>query len=355
LNNLWLKLAPRERRLAVGVAIALLFLLIMTTAVRSVRNLGALDDMIDRLESDLLMYTELEARRVSVQQRYSVVAQQHSSEWTEAEIHNRLRQEIYRLARLDPNAPADTPQGNLIEIPTLRQGVLRNSGHGYREYRLNVSIPLTNLPSLIEFLIRLQSSPQSLRIDGLEIARAPELTSVSARLDVTRTVVDGVEGGQDAAQGTDEQAGPAPAAQQAETWDGATIDLWKAEGCDIALSPDINGVAAAGGCLKAAATVAGGSFGMFVDIDGSGTYEAEIEAVATGPARLQVRNEGSGQFLEGAVDMAGDGLAYAYKLRFEIAGGGETEPARVAIPHVTIAEAGTQVFVDLVTLRKVSK
>jgi len=342
-NNLWSKLAPRERRLAVAVVLALVFLLVTTTAVRSVRGLNELDDLIDRLESDLRMYTELEARRVNVQQAYSVVAQQHSSEWTEAEIHNRLRQEIYRLARTNPDAPADTQQENLVEIPTLRQGVLRNSGQGYREYRLNVNIPLTNLPTLIEFLIRLQSSPQSLRIDGLEIARGPQFTAVSARLDVTRTVVDGVKGGQEP-----------PAPQQAETWDGATIDLWKANGCDIALSPDMNGVAATGGCLKAVATAPGGSFSMSVDLEEPGTYEVEVEAMATGPARLEVKNETTGQFSEGAADIAGDSLAYRYKLRFEVPASDEGGPVRIAVPHVTVADAGTQVFIDLVTLRKVS-
>lgn len=343
-NNLWSKLAPRERRLALGVAIALLFMLITTTAVRSIRSLGQLDETINRLESDLRMYTELDARHLNVQQAYSVVAQQHSSEWTEAEIHNRLRQEIYRLARKKPDAPADSQQENLVEIPILRQGVLRNSGQGYREYRLNVNIPLTNLPSLIEFLIRLQASPQSLRIDGLEIARQPNLTVVSARLDVTRTVVDGVKS---------EQEQP-PAPQQAETWDGATIDLWKAEGCDIALSPDMNGIEAAGGCLKAVATAAGAWFSMSADLDEPGTYEVEVEAMATGPALLQVKNEATGNFFEGSAKIAGDSLAYRYKLQFEVAGSGEAEPVRIAIPHVTIADAGTQVFVDLVTLRKVS-
>jgi len=343
LNNLWSKLAPRERRLAVGVAIALLFMLITTTAVRSIRSLNELDDSIDRIESDLRMYTELEARRLNVQQAYSVVAQQHSSEWTETEINNRLRQEIYRLARMKPDAPADTQQENLVEIPILRQGVLRNSGQGYREYRLNVNIPLTNLPALIEFLIRLQSSPQSLRIDGLEIARAPQSTAVSARLDVTRTVVDGVEG---------EQEPPAP--QQAETWDGATIDRWKAEGCEIALSPDINGIAATGGCIKAVATAPGGSFSMSAGLDEPGTYEVEVEAVATGPARLEVKNETTGQLFDGSADIAGDSLAYRYKLQFEVPGSDEAGLTRIAVPHVTVADAGTQVFVDLVTLRKVA-
>ncbi|MCX5771319.1 MAG: hypothetical protein NTZ09_13770 [Candidatus Hydrogenedentes bacterium] len=343
MNNLWSKLAPRERRLAVGVVAALLFLLVTTTAVRSVKGLNELDDTINRFESDLRMYTELEARRVNVQQAYSVVAQQHSSEWTEAEIHNRLRQEIYRLARTNPDAPADTQQENLIEIPTLRQGVLRNSGQGYREYRLNVNIPLTTLPALIEFLIRLQSSPQSLRVDGLEIARAPQATTVSARLDVTRTVVDGVEG---------EPEPPAP--QQAETWDGATIDLWKADGCDIALSPDMNGITATGGCLKAVATAPGGSFGMAADLGEPGTYEVEIDAMATGPARLEVKDETTGQIFDGGADIAGDSLAYHYKLRFQVAPTEEGAPVRIAVPHVTITDAGTQVFVDLVTLRKVS-
>jgi hypothetical protein len=337
-------MAPRERRLAVGVVAALLFMFMTTTVVRSVRSLDALDETIDRLESDLRMYTELEARRVNVQQAYSVVAQQHSSEWTEAEIHNRLRQEIYRLARMTPDAPADTQQENLVEIPILRQGVLRNSGQGYREYRLNVSIPQTTLPALIEFLIRLQASPQSLRIDGLEIARHPSLTVVSARLDVTRTVVDGVEG---------EQGQPA-APQWAETWDGGSIGQWKAEGCEIALSPDMNGIAATGGCLKAVATAAGGTFGMTTGIGAPGTYEVEIEAMANGPAILQVKNEATGKFFDGSAEIAGDSLSYRYKLRFDIAAGAETEPPRIAVPHVTVPGAGTQVFIDLVTLRKVS-
>lgn len=345
MNNLWSKLGPRERRLAMGAAAALVFFIVTTTGVRAVTRLNELDDTIERLESDLRMYMELDARRVSVEKAYSVVAQQHSSEWTEAEIHNRLRQEIYRLARLDPNAPADNQQ-NLVEIPIMRQGTLENSGQGYREYKLkNVMIPPVPLSSLVEFLIRLQTSPQSLRIDGLELARSPHSTLVGAKLDVTRTVVAGIKG-------TEVQDTPAEP-ERAESWEGGVIEPWLAEGSEITLSPDMNGLPALDGCLKAVALVDGGWFGMTADLERAGKYEVVVEAMATGPAVLRVKNETTGEFFEGSAEILGDNLVYKYSLVFNVSSEGEGA-VRIAIPHITLTSTGTQVFVDMVTLRKVS-
>lgn len=343
LEQIWSRLDPRERWLAVGVGAAAVLFLAMTIVMRATSHIQSMDDQIERLENDLVMYTELEARRVNVDQAYSKVAEQHSSEWTRAEIENRLRQEIYRLARLNPNAPAEG-QENLVEIPILRQGVLRDSGDGYREYRLSVNIPPVSIDSLMEFLVRLQESPQSLRIDELELARAPQRRDVGARLDVTRTVVDGVK-----SEAAEEKTEP----ERAETWSGPSTELWNAEGCDIGLSNTMNGVKAPGGCLKAVAKEAGGTFFMTADLQEPGTYEVEIEAMATGPAEIRVKNEATGQFMKGSETMPGDGLPYRYKLTFQ-AGGVESGPIRIGLPHVTVADAGTEVYIDQVTLRKVS-
>jgi len=343
LEQIWSKLAPRERWLVVGVAVAVVLFLIMTVIVRAKSHLEDLNDEIALLESDLERCVRLEARRVNVEQAYSKVAEQHSSEWTEAEIHNRLRQEIYRLARLDPDAPAQG-QKNLVEIPLLRQGELRDSGDGYREYRLSVNIPPAPIDSLMEFLVRLQESSQSLRIDELELARAPQGREVGARLDVTRTVVDGVKG-ESGAQNSEPQ--------RAETWDGSNIDQWKAEGCDIKIVGLMNDTVADGGCLKAVAKTAGATFYMTADLYEPGVYEVEIEAIATGAAEIRVRNESTGQFMQGSATMSGDTALYRYRLSFN-AGATENGPLRFALPHVTVADAGTEVYVGSVTLRKVS-
>jgi len=157
MSSLWEHLSERERWLAIATAGVIGLALALLVGMRVIAYLRDLDRTVARLEQDIENYAEQDARGVSVGRAYAGVAAQHSSAWTEAEIHNRLRQEIYRLALEDPDGPPDSPN-KLVEIPTLRQGALRDTGHGYREYQLSIKIPQTDIYSLVLFLIRLQAS-----------------------------------------------------------------------------------------------------------------------------------------------------------------------------------------------------
>lgn len=195
----WNRLSPRERRLAQLTGIALVIMIGFTAYQRAMNHLRVLDLTINQLEDDLVSYTFQIAHRELVESKYAKIAAQHSSLWTEAEIYDRLRQEIYRLARLNPppldenGIPIATGEegGNLVEIPSLGKGNMAEGGRGYREYRINLRIPPCPLNNLMTFLERLQQSPQSLRIDALELNRVPDSTMVSASIDITRIVADG--------------------------------------------------------------------------------------------------------------------------------------------------------------------
>ncbi len=159
-----------------------------------------LENTIDRLQQDLINYTHQLTLKQSVETEYAQVARQHSSKWTEAEIHDRLRQELYRLAQKYPPELNEegipiktlTSTGALVEIPSLQQGVLRTTDKNYREYTLNVKLPPTDFNSMIMFLQRLQSSPQSLRIDNIDLRRHPLEEKVSADMDITRIITAGM-------------------------------------------------------------------------------------------------------------------------------------------------------------------
>ena len=199
LGNIWQQLSEREQRLALITAVVVAIMISVTLYQRAVERLRQMDATIDRLEDELVSYAYQIAHRELVESRYASVAAQHSSAWTEAEIHDRLRQEIYRLARHmpppldDSGIPVNMPNehGNLVEIPALGQGNLVEGGEGYREYRINLRIPPAPLENIIHFLERLQESPQSLRIDLLELNRAHDGNLVTANLDIARIVADG--------------------------------------------------------------------------------------------------------------------------------------------------------------------
>lgn len=228
----WRRLNARERTLALAVG-ALAVAMIALMAYRgAVSRLEAMDRAIDRLHQDIVNYHYQMARRQSVEAQYERVAAQHSSQWTEAEIHDRLRAEIYRLAQKVPpplgedGIPVRTTseEGRLVEIPSLQQGVLLDGGEGYREYRISLRLPQTELMPLVAFLQRLQESPQALRIDSLEISREPLRPVTAARIDITRTVADAAP--EDTAGGGGK---PGPDSD----WDRLGLADWKAEGALI--------------------------------------------------------------------------------------------------------------------------
>lgn len=204
------KMSAREQRLALAVAgLVALFAVFMT--FRGARDqLRQLDAMIDIRQQDILNYTYLLALNQSVEEQFRKVAMQHSSAWSEAEIQDRLRQEIYRLAQNEPPAldengiPVRTTgeSGNLV-VPSLQPGNLLPGGEDYREFALKLQVMPVPFPSMLEFIERLQSSPQSLRIDGLDLMRSPLDTFVAADIDITRIIAEGVS-----AEGAESPARP---------------------------------------------------------------------------------------------------------------------------------------------------
>lgn len=346
MGSVWDKFSDRERRLAIATAAVLVASLAFVFSFRAVSRVLDLNRTIDRLEARLTACYEREARGVSVEQAYKGVAAEHSSTWTEAEIHNRLRDEIYRLQLEDPELPPEKTK-KLVEIPSLRQGALKDTGAGYREYQLTIKIPSTDIYSLLIFLCRLQQSRQALRIDALEIARPPESPAVMATITVTRTIVDSLPG---------QEGAEAPPVEQAptrvSTWDGGRVEDWQGKDCDLSLTAEVGGFLSEGGsCLMAKAKTAGASFHMVHELETGTTYELLVDATAMVSARVQVARDPDGSAFEGVQELPGDGKTYRYRTRFTVDGepGSKT---KVRSPVITIQDQGGLVYVDNVTLTR---
>ena len=102
LNKAWDGLSKREQRLALAVAMLVALFSVVTTVRVAVQRITDLNSTIHNLQQDIVNYHGQIAKKKSVEAQYEKVAKQHSSKWTEAEIHDRLRGEIYRLAQNEP-------------------------------------------------------------------------------------------------------------------------------------------------------------------------------------------------------------------------------------------------------------
>ena len=345
--NQWQKLSARERTLAATVVVLLVVGLAAIFVHGAVVRVQELDDMIAQRQESLIKYRKLVARSQSVDEEYAQVAAQHSSKWTGAEIHDRLRNEIYRLAMKDP-PPVGTPFSpnlgeSLVSIPTLRQGALKKGGEGYREYQLPLRLPGALVENMVTFLERLQASRQSLRIDRLQLARAPGQPSVTAMLEVTRTVVDG------APKLPEGEVSPyLPGTRYAAVRAAGTVqEDWQAQGCEVTQvaehatqGPD---------CLKARASEPGATLFLREELAPETEYDVYLDVTAFGPGELGVVRGSDEAPYEGAQELVSDGKARQYRLRFT------TPPApdnEVLVPFVTLGEAGAEVYIDNVLLRR---
>jgi hypothetical protein len=185
-------LSAREKRLAVLTLLVLVGAGCVLLALQARDHVASLDRRIVQLEQELLNLTQQNAQRSAVEAAYLEVVATHSSEMTKAEIHDNLRREIFSLAKRTVKGKKGQPdrQVSLVKIPTLREGMLREEGEGYREYQVQFRILGTTLPNVMQFLQRIETSSQILRIDGLDLGRPPESTRVHATLVITRTVLD---------------------------------------------------------------------------------------------------------------------------------------------------------------------
>jgi len=344
LNNFWDKLSPRERNLAIAAATAVTLVTLFFCANKAYTRISELNENIESLEHNLLYYIALEARSGSVDRAYQVVAAEHSSEWSAAEIHDRLRREIYRLAQKDPQAAPGTVE-NLVEIPRLQTGVIKDSDLGYREYQLTIKVPPKDINSIMTFLVRLQASQQSLRIDGLELVRAPDGTQVGATIQVTRTIVDGVpaspEGGQ-----------PAPAAVTSLfDWDGAAVEPWQATNVNLSIVDAIGEYSPDGGtCLLAVPTGPGASASVPQTLQAGTTYELSVDIASSAPVILGLQDAETNAVFEGSRETASDGRLNRYSLLFTVPG--DSGSVKLNAPYLVFTNPDVQVHIDDVILRE---
>ena len=185
-------LSGREKRLAAITLLVLVGSASVMLGLQARNRVASLDGKIAQLEQELLNLTQQSAQRSAVDAAYLEIAATHSSEMTKEEIHDNLRREIFSLAKTTVKGKDGRPdrQVDLVKIPTLREGLLKEEGEGYREYQVQFRILSTKVGNLMRFLQRIETSSQILRIDGLDLGRSLESTRVHATLVITRTVLD---------------------------------------------------------------------------------------------------------------------------------------------------------------------
>ncbi len=366
-GSLWSRLSGRERRLAVLTGAVIGGFLVFTAVRAGLSSLREMDNEIGRLQDDIINCANQMARREAVEGQYAKVAAQHSSAWSEPEIHDRLRQEIYRLARRVPpplnerGTAVDSPGNteNLVEIPALGKGEMAEGGAGYRQYRISLRIPAVGIKPIIDFLERLQQSPQSLRVDKLELFRTPESDQVAASVVITRTIANGASATEagageqktdQKAAAADKQKNPAVAADAEGGVGNGRIPLsasdWATAGCKTEL------VEAAGAkpYLEFKAEAANATAELARRMSGDAVYEAILEISATGKAEFGMGLEGNREFFPDSVPLKGDGAKYRYQVEFGVPVG--AAKGRVACPRLMLAEKGTVVQVHNILLRK---
>ncbi len=350
--ELWTKLSSRERLLALIVLVMLMAGVVLIVGRRAQTRLRDLDDAITQRQETLLNYAHQLARSRSVGRAYARVAAQHSSKWTEAEIHDRLLQEIYRLAMRKPPGPGAAVsldnQNVLVHIPTLRQGTLRQGGEGYREYELAFAIPYAeSIESVILFLERLQASDQTLRLDAVEINRAPTLRRVSAMVSVTRTVVDGTP-----EEFIGEQEFVPVHGHPSWIAVGKDKDEWQTERCVVSEISDDSAYREL--AVKAKATGADARLYVTQKLAPARVYDLYLDAAADGPARLAVVPEAEGAddvFEEVQREIVDDGKTRQYRLRFTTPPSAGLD-AQMRVPSLSLLGKDTQVYVGNIVLRK---
>lgn len=359
LLTFWTKLSLREKRLALMTAAVVLFMLLVGGYQKLNGGLRELDNTLSRLEDELVSYSFQIAHRELVEAKYTVVAAQHSSAWTEAEIHDRLRQEIYRLARMAPQEldsngiPMNTPntEGNLVEIPALGKGNMAEGGQGYREYMLNLRIPTTTLENLIYFLERLQQSPQSLRLDGLELNRSPNGDMVSAIIDISRIVADG------SPLAADNQATPSMDEREDKINDmseelSQNTGQWKGEG--VAVS-EIESASSRGKPVMVSSLQNASQVYMLQTLESGSVYHMSIDLRAE-PHDFTVgvgMEQDRLPFPESQV-MAGNGDARRLQFQFTLPGKTGTVSS-VKCPWVLFNDKDAQVEISNIVLRKIAE
>lgn len=344
------KLSPRERGLAFAVGLLCLLAVCFTVAKKSINRLDNLEQQITTKKHLIVKYNHKVAHRQNVDFQYARIAAQHSSGWTTAEVVERLRQEIRRLAKkvppaLDENGiPFSTTstQGDLINIPQLRPGSVTDSGEGYIEYRMSLTIPTAHMMRVVEFIERLQSSPQSLRIESMRITREPLSTDVRCELDIVRVLAVGSMG----------DIAPVAAAAPAKIGppDRLNLDDWTCDGCTIAPTAGQHGDEYQ--ALRVEAQEGDAMVSLSRSLPAGASYDLYLDARIYQDTMLSMRDETTQQELSGSTMLEATNEMNRYHIQFTVPGVPGTETA-MAVPSFQLSKPGNSVLLDAIRLVEV--
>lgn len=348
----WDSLRPRERALAatvVGLATLFAFFFV---AQRGVRQLREADARIDLLEQELVILHEHLAQSALVEEAYRAIAVDHSTRLSKPEIHDHLRREIYRLAQRTLPKPGASvlvneknSSGALVQIPVLREGIMSEEGDGYREYQIAFRIPSATINDLVLFMERIRTSDQLLRVDALELARAPHSRNLSAMLEVTRSVLE-----RPADEQSVEVLGNLIRNGSFEIWDrdGNVPQNWTAKRCTVRRTE--SGATDGDASLSIVTKRGRGALFQSKVLDTNTEYLLTLDITSDSDATLGVAN--ARQVSLGEQRVMGDGRPYRYALRFRISGP-DGSRRRVLVPYLSLNDEGASLTLDNVRLERV--
>jgi len=352
-------LSPSEKRLSIVVAVLFVVAIVMVIGIRCMDALQSLDETIASQELLLLDSSRYAALAVPVDEAYNAIAKQHSSEWTQEQIHDRLRTEIARLSlrQVPPEGTAlpavSNPGDLLVDIRSWPMGALDDSGEGYRTYQINFRTEPTSIQNIATFLERLQQSPQALRVEGLELTRQPLTTEVTAAFRVARTVIGEGAAAQPivAEETSDQPTGNLIENADFAEWDAQSSSApgWNVSQATLSAEKDI--VADGDTALGVHAQGANAELYQDHDLTAGKTYEIAFVAKASGAARLRIMDNMSGEPIEGDAPLQTGETSYQYRYRF-IAPGEKGVKVSMRLPLFVIEQPGAVLVLDNVHVQE---
>lgn len=355
MNDYWKSLSERERKLVLLTSGLSLVFMCAWIVVQAVTTFSDLNSDVVRLEKELENLTHQQALGAGVQSAFKQVEAAHSSDWTEQQISDRLRREIYRLALKKPYSPdqsvatasASSDSAYMVRIPVLRAGTLTEFEDGYREYQVPIQIPKTKLRDLLVFIERLQKSPQMLRVDSLQISRPPKGTIIKVSMDVTRTVVNTSA---EAAAPRPRPSTPVNLAENPglEEWDDELNQFlgWQTPECTVSRSS----IYATEGEWSMSARAANDSGNVFQihTLQSGKPYRLVVDIAATSPATLSVVLGDRSQVGE-AIALEPSDQPKRVEIRF-VPPGDPGATQKMLLPFIAFGEGGGDVSIDNVQL-----
>jgi hypothetical protein len=205
----------------------------------------------------------------------------------------------------------------------------------------------TDIESLTTFVERLLNSPQSLRIESLNMIRSPEGSLITANIGVTRTIVAGIG---------DDTAAPRPKAVEESAvplfqWQSTNVNDWMVDGCQLLVATTVGELGAEGGdCIQVIAEGDQGSVAIQHQLDAGALYELSMDITGFVPGKLEVVTVADDKSFESPVEIPGDKKSYRYRMQFRVPGdGGKVE---VLAPYITVMGKQGELFLDNVSITK---